>query len=43
VEGKLNIELRGDLAGILAMSEGGQGGAFFPKELSELLAAVIET
>jgi site-specific DNA recombinase len=32
VEGKLNIELRGDLAGILAMSEAGKAGAFSPKE-----------
>src|SRR5262245_47764800 len=32
VDGKLNIELRGDLAGILAMSKAGKAGAFSPKE-----------
>ena len=32
VDGKLEIELRGDLAGILAMSEAGKAGAFCPKE-----------
>jgi site-specific DNA recombinase len=32
VDGKLKIELRGDLAGILAMSEAGKAGAFSPKE-----------
>jgi site-specific DNA recombinase len=32
VDGKLEIELRGDLAGILAMSEAGSAGAFSPKE-----------
>jgi len=32
VDGELEIELRGDLAGILAMSEAGSAGAFSPKE-----------
>ena len=32
IDGKLEIELRGDLAGILAMSEAGKGSAFSPKE-----------
>jgi site-specific DNA recombinase len=31
-DGKLNIELRGDLAGILAMSEAAKAEAFSPKE-----------
>jgi hypothetical protein len=32
INGKLSIELRGDLAGILAMSEAGKAGAFSPEE-----------
>ena len=32
VEGRLEIELRGDLAGILALSEAGKPGAFSAKE-----------
>jgi len=31
-DGKLEIELRGDLAGIMAMSEAGKAGAFSPKK-----------
>jgi site-specific DNA recombinase len=32
LDGKLEIELQGDLAGILALSEAGKTSAFFPKE-----------
>jgi hypothetical protein len=32
INGKLSIELRSDLAGILAMSEAGKAGAFSPEE-----------
>ena len=43
VDGKLNIELRGDLAGILAMSEEGKAGAFFPKEKALQIKMVAGT
>ena len=42
VHGKLNIEL-GDLAGILAMSEAGEAGAFFPKEKALQIKMVAGT
>jgi site-specific DNA recombinase len=32
IDGRLEIELRGDLAGILSLSEAGKGSAFSPKE-----------
>jgi hypothetical protein len=32
IDGRLEIELRGNLAGILALSEAGKGSAFSPKE-----------
>jgi site-specific DNA recombinase len=32
IDSRLEIELRGDLAGILALSEAGKGSAFSPKE-----------
>ena len=41
VDGKLNIELRGDLAGILATSEAGKAGAFSPKERALLTTVAI--
>ncbi len=43
VDGKLNIELRGDLAGILAMSEAGKAGAFSPKEKALQIKMVAGT
>ena len=45
VDGRLEIELRGDLAGILAISKAGKASTFSPKEkalqLQELLRTVI--
>jgi site-specific DNA recombinase len=43
VDGKLNIELRGDLAGILAMSEAGKGKAFSQKEKALQIKMVAGT
>jgi hypothetical protein len=43
VDGKLSIELRGDLAGILAMSEAGKAGAFPPKEKALQIKMVAGT
>jgi hypothetical protein len=43
VDGKLNIELRGDLAGILAMSEVGKAGAISPKEKALQIKMVAGT
>src|SRR5262245_59113033 len=43
VDGKLNIELRGDLAGILAMSKAGKAGAFSPKEKALQIKMVAGT
>jgi hypothetical protein len=40
VDGKLQIELRGDLAMILAMSEAKQPSAFSPKEKAVQIAVV---
>jgi hypothetical protein len=43
MDGKLNIELRGDLAGILAMSEAGKGKAFSQKEKARQIKMVAGT
>ena len=43
MDGKLNIELRGDLAGILAMSETGKTGAFSPEEKALQIKMVAGT
>ena len=43
VEGKFNIELRGDLAGILAMSEGGRKGAVSAKDKALQIKMVAGT
>jgi hypothetical protein len=43
MDGKLNIELRGDLAGILAMSEAGKGKAFSQKEKALQIKMVAGT
>ena len=42
-DGKLEIELRGDLAGILALSEAGKGSAFSPKEKALQIKMVAGT
>ena len=39
----LAVELRGDLAGILAMSESGKGSAFFQKEKALQIKMVAGT
>ena len=43
VDGKLNIELRGDLAGIIAMSKAGNAGAFSPKKKALQIKVVAGT
>ena len=43
VEGRLEIELRGDLAGILALSEAGNAGAFSAKEKALQIKMVAGT
>jgi hypothetical protein len=42
VDGKLEIELHGDLAGILALSEAAKQSAFSSKEKA-LLATIVPT
>jgi hypothetical protein len=46
VDGKLDIELRGDLAGILALSESEKKNAFSPKEKAlqiKMVAAAVHS
>jgi site-specific DNA recombinase len=43
VDGKVEIELRGDLAGILAVSETGKSNAFSPKEKALQIKMVAGT